>query len=226
MPVADAPPPPPTDGGAPAIPPARDTAGAPLPLPGWSLAAVLAIVALAVAVLWLAGHRAADRAALSASRLEAEFAAIETRELRQQLEAERILSAAQLARLRAAAFPEDTQLHAFHAMDNTGRLSLHLVACAVWSPALGKGELHFTRKWPSADRTRTLVLTVAGTPGTSDTPGPRLAEFAADTQKLPFTTPPGTPARARFFIHEIKHGDLAPVAAGRPVAKPENAPSP
>jgi hypothetical protein len=213
MPESDASPPPP-DGGAPKIPPARATAGAALTLLGWSLAA-----ALAVTVFWFASRHAADRAALSASRLEAEFAAIETQELRQQLEAERILSAAQLALLRAAAFPADTQLHAFRAMDNTGRLSLHLVACAVWSPSLGKGELHFTGERPPADRLRTFVLTAAATP---DTPGPRLAEFPADTKKLAFTTPPGTPGQARFFIHELRGDDLAPVAASRPTAKPEN----
>jgi hypothetical protein len=217
MPAPDAPQPPPA-GGAHKIPPARAASGAALPLLGWSLAA-----ALALAVLWLAGRRAADRAALSASRLEAEALAVENQELRRQLEAERILSAAQLARLRDAAFPADARLHVFRAMDNTGRLSLHLVACAVWSPSLGRGELHFTGERPPSDRTRTLVLTLAATP---DTPGPRLAEFAAGTKKLAFATPPGTSGHARFFIHELKGGDLAPVAASRPVAKPENAQSP
>jgi hypothetical protein len=216
MPESDAPPPAAAGALKTASPPpaARaTTGGTALALLGWSLAA-----ALTLAVLGLASRRAADRAALSASRLEAEAAAVETQELRQQLEAERILSAAQLARLRAAAFPEDAQLHAFRAMDNTGRLSLHLVACAVWSPSLGKGELHFTGGRSPADRTRTFVLTLAATP---DTPGPRLAEFAADTQKLAFTTPPGTPGHARFFIHELKGGGLAPVAASRPAVKPE-----
>ncbi|MDR0902619.1 MAG: hypothetical protein LBM92_07600 [Opitutaceae bacterium] len=188
----------------------RVTAGA---LLGWLLAA-----ALALAVLWLASRRAAGRAALSASRIEAEFAALEIRDLRQQLEAERILSAAQLARLRAAAFPADTQLHAFRALDNTGRLSLHLVACAAWSPSLGRGELHFASERPPAGQGRKFVLTLDAAP---DTPGPRLAEFSAGAKKLAFTTPPGTDANARFFIHELAGGGLAPVAASRPAAKPE-----
>ncbi len=185
-----------------------------MPLLGWAL-----VGALAIALLWLAGRRSADRALLAVSRLEIELASLENQDLRQQLEAERLLSAAQLDRMRANAFPPDIQLHALRAMDNTGRLSLHLVACAAWSPALGKGELRFAGKLPPEDRKRRFVLTVSALP---DEPGPRLAEFAAGVATLAFATPPGTDANARFFIHELKDDGLAPVAASRPMAGPES----